>query len=236
MSQTIDTRVPADLHPDVVRSLDGYGEPVAHLVGETETVLSEAYAQISKVFDAREASKHNPVWNESAQIINTYALAESVEKKLDKKIFHARSTLENGVAALEQELTAPVTAKASDPVASEIRAHAKSLESGERMSFMTDAISNGDQATATALLGAPPYLSGLEPKMQQTFTRMYHERMNPDAARRVKLMTAANQLLADRHSSIGKALQKAVGAPVKKVQALRDAKTAAERHFVLQDS
>ncbi|WP_446654926.1 hypothetical protein [Blastomonas sp.] len=236
MVANIDTRVPLDFNPAVVQGLDGYAESTAHLVGETETALSEAYQGIAQVYDARAAADRNPVWNEAARVIETYNLAERLEGKLNKRIFTARTTLERGIATLEQELSAPVTTKASHPVASEIRAYAKGLSTGERMTFIRGAIAEGDETTATALLGAPPYLSGLDGKMQALLTREFHERMNPEAAKRVRLMKAADALLADRHSALGRALEKAIGAPPAKVRALREAKTAAERHFVMQAS
>jgi len=236
MADQIDTRVPLDFNPAVVKGLDGYSESTAHIVGETETALSEAYQGIAQVYDARAAADRNPVWNEAARIIETYNLAEKLEGKLNQRVCNARATLERYIAALEQELSAPVTTRASHPVASEIRAYAKGLSTGERMTFIRGAIAEGDEITATALLGAPSYLSGLDKKMQAMLTREFHERMNPEAAQRVRLMKAADVLLADRHSALASALEKAVGAPPAKVKALREAKSAAEKHFVLRDS
>lgn len=49
-------------------------------------------------------------------------------------------------------------------LAGETRAHVKALQDGERFGFVHAAISQGDLATVSAVINAPPFLSGLKPE------------------------------------------------------------------------
>jgi hypothetical protein len=98
------------------------------------------------------------------------------------------------------------------------------------------AIHEGDELVAGSILGGPAFLSGLEDETHKTFTRMWRERINPEASQRVRVMAAANDLLANRHKLIAGELEKAVGAAPSKIARLRAAKNEAEAAFVLRES
>lgn len=72
--------------------------------------------------------------------------------------------------------------------------------------------------------------------MQTILTRQWHERNSPQLAQRLKAMSGARDLIVQRSGLVFKELEKAVGAPPHKVAALRAAKTAAERAFVMRDA
>ena len=210
MADNIDTRIPAGLHPDNVTAIEGYDETTASVVAPTERAFAEAYIGIASVFDAREAARNDPTLNEAAQILKTDDLAQRVFGKVARNFDAERVNLEKGIRHIDAELSRPVTASAAHPVASEIRRHVANLSSGERIAFIRAAIEKGDDATSTAVLGAPPYLSGLTDEFQQTFIRMYRERTSPDMAKRLKVMTAAKELIEQRGGNVLLALEKAV--------------------------
>lgn len=211
MADNIDTRVTAGLHPDNVKAIDGYGDDTALVLEPTERAFDAAYRGISSVFAAREAARNDPTLNEAAQILKTDDLAGKVLNKLTREFDGVRVNLEKGIAHIDAELSRPVTASAAHPVASEIRRHVANLSTGERIAFVRAAIENGDDTTSTAVLGAPPYLSGLTDEFKATFTRMYRERTSPDIAKRLKVMTAAKELLESKGGLIFTQLEKAVG-------------------------
>jgi len=127
MPDYIDSRVTPSLHPDTVSAIDGWDEQTALVLGPTVTAFDTAYRACIDVHAAREAAKTNPTWNEAQQIIHTDDLAR---RKLDHvtRVFDAElSRLGKAVAHLEAELTAPVTAKAADGIARDIRAHVKAM-------------------------------------------------------------------------------------------------------------
>ena len=79
------------------------------------------------------------------------------------------------------------------------------------------------------------FLSGLTPEFQKIYLRLYHEKNSPEKAKRLKVMQGAKTLIEERAGLVFKELEKAVGAPPHKAKALREAKTAAEKAFVLKD-
>lgn len=235
MSDDIDTRITPALHPDNVKEVAGYDDDTAPVLAPTMTAFSEAYEGLRQVHNAREKAKLNPTWNESMQIIHTQDLADKVFARIAKAMDGTRGRLEQGITSLEAQLSGPVESKASASIAAEIRAHVKGLKTGERQAFLQKAIDDGDVVSATAVLGAPSYLSGLDPNMQKVLLRFYHERQSPDAAKRLKAMVGAKTMIEQRAGLVFKELEKAVGFPPHKVKKLREAKNEAEAAFILND-
>ena len=93
------------------------------------------------------------------------------------------------------------------------------------------AILSGDDVTATAVLGAPAYLSGIDPKMMPVLIRTYREHNSPEVAAKLRVMQGAAALLAERGGLLFTNLEKAVGAQPHEVQKLRDAKKRSEKAF-----
>jgi len=108
-------------------------------------------------------------------------------------------------------MTKEVVSKASQMVSGEIRAHMKGLKTGERMAAISQAIRDGDEVVASAVLGAPAMLSGLDDEMKGILLREYHERFNPGLAKRLRAVTAARDLIDGRMGVLKKEVAKAVG-------------------------
>jgi hypothetical protein len=88
-----------------------------------------------------------------------------------------------------------VVARASHVISTEIRAHVKALPGAQGIDFVRAAIERGDADTVSAILGAPPYLSGIDHDTQAVLLRMWNERANPLAGKRLRAMQAASELL-----------------------------------------
>lgn len=232
MTIKVDTRVPAELHPNNIQALDGYTEEDAQYIAPALHAFELAYESIGKVHTAREAAKRNPEWNEAKQTIETQAFAERSEKNVLTKFDSAHAQLSKSIRAIDKQLSEPIETRASDSLASEIRAHIKGLKSdGERINFIRQAIMSGDHMTVSSALGAPAYLSGIGSDMKETLTRMYHEQSSPAAAKRLKVMQGAATLLETRGIMVVKEMQRAVGKSLAEVNQLRAAKNAAEASF-----
>ncbi len=236
MSTEVSTQVTPALHPDNVKQIDGYDETTALVLGMTETAFDTAYKGVISVTNAREKAKTNPTWNEAQQIIHTQEFADKVMTTVTKQFDNARGNLVKGINYLEAELNVPLTEKASGAMGAEIRAHVKAMSTGERQKFLEIAIDNGDEETVAAVLGAKHYLSGVTPGMQQTLTRFWHSKQQPDKAARLKVMQGAKELIETRAGLVFKELEKAVGMRPDKVRLLRQAKTEAEKAFLLKDA
>jgi hypothetical protein len=73
----------------------------------------------------------------------------------------------------------------------------------------------------------------MDPKMQEVLLREYHTTHNPQTAKRLNVMKGALALIDQRSGLVFKEMEKAVGSTPAKVRALRDAKAAAEKAFVM---
>jgi hypothetical protein len=230
-AEDLDVRVSLSLHPKTVTKIDGFSEQTAVYVAGTERVLHEAYSGVQSVFAAMDAAKRDLTLNEAGRILKVGDYAQRVFAKVAKQFDTERRNLEKGIAQIEQELSAPVLAKASHHLASEVRAYVREMDQIQRAQFIRKAILAGDDVTATAVLGAPAYLSGIDEKMMPVLIRTYREHNSPEVAAKLKVMQGAAALLADRGGLLFTNLEKAVGAQPHEVQKLRDAKKQSDKAF-----
>lgn len=236
MSTKIDTAISPALHPDNVKSIDGYDDETAPVLAQTMTAFSAAYQAIGEVKAAREAGEKNQAWSPETLTIKLDDLAT---KKLNAitRTFDAEMTrLNKAITFLEGELSQPVQSQAVGSLGREIRDHVKALKPDQRQAFIQRAIDGGDHLSATAVLGAPAYLSGLEDQMGQALLRHYHAKHNPDKAKRLKALQGARSLIEANAGKAFTAMEKVVGAPPDKAKKLREANSAAEKHFAMHGS
>lgn len=233
MSDNVSIEVTPSLHPEVVRALPDYDSQTEAVLAPTMTAFDEAYQAVIAVHAAREAAKTNPAWNEPQVVIETDNLARGKTEQVTRNFDAVRSNLVKGIAHIEAELSAPMTAKAAATVATEIRSFVRDMSTEAKHKFIQEALDNGDEVTVSSLLGAPPYLSGLTADFQKTYTSMWHERTSPDMAKRLRAMVGARELIERNGPLLFGAMERAVGAPPHKARALREAKSAAEKHFVM---
>ncbi|UZK65867.1 hypothetical protein [Sphingomonas sp. M1-B02] len=233
MSLELNNKVTPSLHPANVTKIDGYSEATQGYAAGTERAFHEAYSGVASVFAAREAAKRDLSLTEAARVIKVDDMAQRVFSKVARLFDTERRNLDNGIAQLEAELTAPVAAKASHPVAAEVRAYVRTMSPPERVSFVYHAINNGDDVTATAVLGAPSYLSGIEANVQAVLVRTYHEVSAPAEAAKLKTMQGARTLIEKRGGLLFTQLEEAVGAQPHEVRKLREAKARSDKAFAV---
>jgi hypothetical protein len=235
MTIEINSNITPALHPTNLEKLDGIDEETLPVISHAVAAFQEAYQGISQVQTAREAARSNPAWTEAQQIMATADLSDKMFERIAKRMDSSRASLEAGIAHLEKEMMQPVESRASHPVSIEVRSYIRNLPSADRMSFIKRAIETGDHETAQAALGAPSYLSGIEPEMQKALLRLYREKASPASAKRLKALASAKEYIEKNGSLVIKELEKSVGLPAHKVQQLRNAKSKAEQAFVLKD-
>ena len=235
MTDNVDHRISPSLHPENVKSIDGFDEQTAPYLAPTMTAFSTAYEGVRAVLAAKEAVAANPTWNEAQQIIHTDDFAQKHLARITKSFDVTRSNLDKAIVALEQQLTTPIESKAAASIAGEIRAFVRDMPTEKRHAFIQQALDAADHVTLGAVLGSPPYLSGLDANFQAVYVRHYHERNSPELAQRLKAMKGAKQMIEERAGLVFESMARAVGAPPHKAKALREAKTAAEQAFVLKD-
>lgn len=211
MSDEVDTRISPTLHPGIAYEIADYDDDTRPLLGATETAVSEAFEALKSIHDAKAAAATNPTLNEFAQLI---AVDNHAEKRM-AKVYAAWSrttdVLNNNIAMMEKDLYAPVEQRANASMASEIRAHFKALKPNERMLALKTAIDNGDEITATAILGGKSYLSGFDPELHAEYLKDWHNAQRPVEAKKIRAMRAAADILNDRYKLLTRAHREAVG-------------------------
>ena len=227
----VDMRVSPSLHPDNVKNIDGvaWDDDTAALLAPTYSAFEEAYRGIAIVHDAREAARRNPTLNEAAQVIATQDVADRVFARVAKAIDANVANLKKDINTIEKELTKPVEALAAHQISMEVRSFVSKMPQGERLTFLRRAINGGDIKTASAVLGAPSYLSGLNDELQAVMLREYHAKHYPQLDKRLKAMKGALTLTMDRGALLHRELERGVGKPSHEVERLRQAKLNAER-------
>lgn len=227
----IDTAVTPSLHPQVIASLDEYDSETEGYLQPAVEAFQQTYVALGKVHAAREAAQADPTMTPEAAVVRTADHAEKVYKDAAARFDKVTANMQSGIAKMEQELSRPVEARAAHTIAVEIRNHAKAMDSTKLHAFIRQAIVQGDEVTVSSVLGAPPYLSGLTPEFQQTYVRMWHEKANPVAAKRIRAMKGALDLLGTNAPLLFKEVERAIGVPQHKIKAYREAKARADRAF-----
>lgn len=209
----IDTRITPALHPQSVASMEDFDDDTAGELQQVVDAFTQAYTVIGQIHDARDAAEGDMTLTPAARVLQTSDVANKVMERATRAFDKVAANMRSGVALVQKELTAPVQARAAHTIAQEIRAYARSLkDQGKSVAgFVTEAIARGDEDSVTAILGAPSYLSGIDDKTQAVLLRMYHEKQNPVAAKRLRAMQAAADMVDRTSPLILKSIVEAVG-------------------------
>ncbi len=213
MADEIDTRVSLDLDPEAaMATIVDYDDDTASYIGPAKTAFTEAFTTLRAIHDAKAAVEEDPTLNDAGRLLKVDDFAQ---KRMIAKVYPAwdaaSTSLNSKVEAWEMEMSKEVVSKSSQMVSSEIRAHFKTLPTGERMTAISKAIRDGDEVVASAVLGAPAMLSGFDEEMKQILLKEYHERFNPGLAKRLRAVTQARDLIDSKLGVLRKEVKKAVG-------------------------
>lgn len=213
MSEKIDTRVSPSLDPETWKSIDGYTDETARFDGGVISAMNDAYVTLGKVHDARRLADSNAAWNEHQKVLIVGKEAEKQKLRVLRKIDLAHRDLAATIAHTEAQLMQPLTEQAGlGSLNGEVRAFVRALNRSEREKFMRAALDADDEATLTAVLGAMPYLSGLDPLDREYYLGLYHGKRNPQLVRRLDLMKRFRERLETIGPIVHKQFENAVGA------------------------
>lgn len=239
----IDTRVSPSFHPQIIASLDEFDDDTRVPLQQVVDAFTSVYEGFGKVHDAKEAAVANSAWTEDMRVIKLQEAADRAFARFAPQLDKVFGNMRNSVAMLEKELSAPVEARAAHTISTSIREHVKGLAQHQggstvdkrggvsAVGFVQAAIQKGDEVTASAVLGAPPYLSGLTDEMHALLLRQWHEKVDPARSKRIRAMRAAMEIIQDRGARIHVELEKLVGKPPAYAKMLRDRNAAAEKAF-----
>lgn len=230
------TGVSLALHPGSLREFmtqrGERTEDTAPLLAPLEDALATTYKGFVQLKEARDTAERDPSLTKEAKILKVAELGDKVLERSFAALGRAEKILQNNIATLEAQLSEAVVSKASHHVAVEIRSYVRELKAQGKnpMGFVSEAIRNGDLESASAILGAPAYLSGLTPDQQRVLLNEYHSKRAPQITVRIKAMNAALEYYG-RAPRLTTVLEKAIGAPDRKVKALKAAANATKKAF-----
>lgn len=209
MSDDIDIRVSADLHPGTVLGLEDVTEATAPFISSTVDAFRSAYQFIGTLHDVRDAAFADPTLTEAAALLKTDDYARSKLAGVTKKFDAAMTHLKNGIASIKAEMSQPVKERASVMISGEVRAALKA--SDKRTEILERALAEQDHEVLSAALGGPPMLSGLTKEQHAFFLRHYNEMREPEKSARLRAMIAARDHIMSRPMLLFKQMEKAVG-------------------------
>ncbi len=209
MSTKINTSIIADLHPDTFRSQVGVDDDTAPFIAPAVEAFESAYSYLGSIYAVREAAFSDPTLTPEAALLRTddHAAGKlaAVTQRFDNTIARFTTTIKS----LESDLSASVKELASKAVSGEVRAHMKA--SKDRVKLMEQALAEKDDEVLSAVLGAPPMLSGLTRELHAVFLRAYNEQRKPETTKRLNALTAARTQLENKGGLVLSEMEKAVG-------------------------
>ncbi len=237
----VDTRISPSFHPQVIASMDEFDTDTQPVLQQAVDAFVSVYEGLGKVHDAKAAAEANTAWPENMRVIRVQEAADRSFARFAPQLDRVYANMKNGVELIEKQLTAPIEAQAAHTIATQIRTHVKGLAERQGTStldkrpgqsaigFVQAAIQKGDALTVSAVLGAPSYLSGLTDEMHAMLLRQWHEKANPQAAKRHRAMLSVMEIIRNRGTLLHAELEKLVGASPAHAKALRDRNAAAEK-------
>jgi hypothetical protein len=225
------------LHPGNVTSISGYDETTAPSVASALAAFTEAYTGLTAIHEARGAASKNTAWTKSQQTLAIANFGFERQQRILMKFDNARALLIRSIATAEESLQSPVQQLAgTGTINEEIRRHSKELPLDQRIQFLNDARAQGDTKTLTAILGAPPYLSGLSKEEHMAYLRTFHAMVNPAAVQRLSVMRSALDLIDARSSILFAQVEKALGSTWIEIDKLKQVNTAAQKALSINAS
>jgi len=227
--------VSPSLHLSNITSIVGY-ESAKGYVHHAAEALDASYQAVEHVTEARRKLQLDESRTQKARVLMAAQLAEKHLSVLQAKFNSSHNKLSAGITHTEAELSKPLEEFAGiGNVATEIRAHLKSMSSGERIKFLSEALELGDEKTLKSSLGAPSYLSGMSQAEADHVTRSYHNKQNPEMASRLEVMKQVRSKLENAERIMVQAMEKAVGATHFEIEKLRAASNDAEAALILKE-
>lgn len=227
MSDSVDIRVSPALDPETYMAVEGYSEETRGYVDDVVSLFNDIYLTLGKLADARKLADSNQAWPEEQKLLIVGAEANKQKDRLARRLDRTCSDLDSRIAHVEAELLKPVQqGAAAGPLAAEVRAHFKSLDTAERSALIREALDADDTSTIEAVLGAQPFLSGMTAVDRDHFIGLYHAKRQPHLVTRLDLMKRTRDTINSTGANgptFHRAFDKVVGAKGSVVKAIEAA-------------
>lgn len=179
------------LDPNNIRAHDQFERLGGYHCDAAIAAMEALHTVAKQCITARDTYKGDVTLTEAAQVLAVDDLHGKQAPLALRKVDAAVQALDSAIGSHEQQLRASIKEGATGPFAAEIRTMVRGMTLGERMSFVTTAVTNNDAVAVGAVLGAPSYLSGLDAGIAQSLTERANAIRNPEIAARLALMKHA---------------------------------------------
>lgn len=208
MTVPVNSRVTPALDPETYLAVEGVNDSTRGYVDDVISWANDCYAVLGQLHIAKDAVDRNPGWTVEQKVLMMNAETTKQKDRLARRLDKTVRDLDSRISSTESELLRPVQVAAANPLATEVRQYFRTLKEGERSKLIRDALAADDEATLQAVLGAQPFLSGLNNIDRDHFIRQYHEKKQPHLVERLDVMKRVRSLM-DHSGANGPAFHRA---------------------------
>ena len=166
-------------------------------IAECRTCVERAHTQARAIHS-------DDALTETARHMKAEAYAAAAIRPALMAVDRQAAALANEIKSLEAKTHAPPPTR--DAIAAEVRARLSQMKPGARSATIFGAIAAGDDSVVAAVLGAPAFLSGLEPLEIENFRARWAAARHPEIVERLKLLRTPAEHL-DRAGALSLAYQ-----------------------------
>lgn len=221
-------KVTLSLDPGVIKAIEGFEDHAGYLDCAV-SAFSVAHVGLQKIADARNAARKNGAWTEANQLLIVAKDAERAQERMTRAMDNAHKTLTQGIAHTEAELSKPLQTAADNSLSGEMRSLFRSMSADERSKALSEALADNDSRILNAVLGAHHRLSGISKVEQETYTRRFNEKNQPQVASRLAAMKKGLALVERNGPLIMSEVEKALDSTWHKIGKIKAESNAAER-------
>ena len=143
---------------------------------KTTSFLRQSGQKIRQIEQARAAIWDDPTQTKEAKAVNTWKYAKKQFSEIQKDV-KKLPDLGNFIKDLESEMDGSIAQHADTNFGREARQRIASMDEKERTEFVSKAIRSGDVQTASYVLGAPAFLSGIPDNVHKKLKDNYRNQV-----------------------------------------------------------
>lgn len=181
--------------PQVVpRAVDSYinnfppetKDQLTTTLGPVERFLKRAGNALTDIDQVRKTQLADPTATDEGKAVNTWNYAKGKRDELTDMYQKVKGTTSAKALELESEISRSLQTGADGEYANEARSRIASMPDDERISFVTNALKNGDVRTAQAVFGRPGWFSGLSDTTHSKLKRQFVETVYAEEVATIK--------------------------------------------------
>ena len=156
------------------KTIDGNQAPQCVKIQNQHRRLTEALRGLHSL-----ATTPSPMDSTGAHLLKVQKASQRLRDEVEKVRDESRQLVASRKRDLEDSLKVLAGIKPNE-YAPEIRSRFANLSQSEKLDVLQSIIDSRDGASFAAIVGAPPFLTGLEPSLRDRLTDNFYEKVSPD--------------------------------------------------------